>query len=336
MTSNQKRGWLEQLGFTGTLATGLLVGGDKIVSAQPPVPKVAQHNPELEKLLHTLKVEYKGVRPPEAELKQLIADLGSSVYSKRDVATKKLAKYGNAIQVELQAAAKSGDAELSYRAKELLKNPLDVYQQHTLPLVTAIRQLGEFGPAGGKAVPMLIEILEKDFSLELFHWQELHLKEATIKTLGNLGLDAKSAAPTLLTLVKNNTNFRIRGAAVEALGKFGTETEETMAALKLGLVDDHYAVRSSAAIAAGNLGKNAKTMVPHLIDALKDTGTLPRWNAAEALGKIGDGAAIPALEQMIKREGHDGVRKTAIEALEAIRRTPMQKKESPSLQSHSK
>jgi HEAT repeat protein/protein involved in polysaccharide export with SLBB domain len=71
----------------------------------------------------------------------------------------------------------------------------------------AISYLTKMGPKAKAAVPSLIEVMRPhDTRLE------------AIRALGAIGPDAKEAAPALNSLLKT-TNFELRAAAVEALGK---------------------------------------------------------------------------------------------------------------------
>ena len=66
-----------------------------------------------------------------------------------------------------------------------------------------------------------------------------------------------------------------RGLAAEALGRLGSQAQESVPALILALEDPGEDVRGSAAWALGQIGAGVRDAVPALLAALEDPGI--RW-----------------------------------------------------------
>ncbi|MCC3507422.1 MULTISPECIES: HEAT repeat domain-containing protein, partial [unclassified Microcoleus] len=103
--------------------------------------------------------------------------------------------------------------------------------------------------------------------------------------LGNIGAEAKTAVPQLVSLLKDS-DANVRSRAAYVLGNIGAEAKTAVPQLVSLLKDSDADVRSSAADALGNIGAEAKTAVPQLIPLLKDSDADVRRSAARALVSI--------------------------------------------------
>src|SRR6185369_8458732 len=83
---------------------------------------------------------------------------------------------------------------------------------------------------------------------------DLAVRHQTAFALSRIGSAAKSAAPALLTVLKNRElDADSRALAAQALGEMGEEAKPAIAALIAALKDDNDLVRQEAASALGNL-----------------------------------------------------------------------------------
>ncbi|NPV14510.1 NACHT domain-containing protein [candidate division WOR-3 bacterium] len=144
--------------------------------------------------------------------------------------------------------------------------------------------------------------------LESWNWD---VRGAAVRALGKIG--SETAIEPLIAMLKD-TDEDVREAAVEALGEIGSETaiEPLIAMLK----DTNEFVRGAAVRALGKIG--SETAIEPLIAMLKDTHKYVRWAAVEELGKIGSETAIEPLIAMLK-DTRKYVRKAAVEALGKIK-----------------
>jgi HEAT repeat protein len=101
--------------------------------------------------------------------------------------------------------------------------------------------------------------------------------------------------------------------AVLALLSVGPLAEALPELIRTLNTDSDWTLRSAAAQTLGRLGKEAQAAVPALIAALADKDSFVCSHAAEAIGSIGPAAraAIPALQNNHKR-----VRDSAAQALQ--------------------
>jgi hypothetical protein len=170
--------------------------------------------------------------------------------------------------------------------------------------------------------------------------------------LGAAGVEAKSSAPELLALLRDE-HFMVRASAARALAEVGADRASTIPALREALRGEEF-VRLSAAVALVKLKDEPPQVLPTLIDALRspndlirarasaclsriegdvtvaiptlirclgDTDPWVRGNAAHALGRMGKGAgaSLPALETAAASDSDKDVRKIAAEAVKSVR-----------------
>ncbi len=142
--------------------------------------------------------------------------------------------------------------------------------------------------------------------------QDARLRLEAIAALGELGPDARKAAPALVGVLKvRDDDARLHG--VLALGKVGKDAVGPVAA---ALGDRDADVRYYAVWALGLIGPDAKDKAPDVVKLVGDGSPEVRRKAAFALGRIAPDPALagPALvKALADPEGE--VRQAAVEAL---------------------
>jgi HEAT repeat protein len=140
--------------------------------------------------------------------------------------------------------------------------------------------------------------------------------KANLATLGELGLEAKDAIPTLVEALKN-PNIKLKAA--ELLGNIGPEAKVAVPALIEMLKDDKpFLLRKIGRIALGKI--EPTEVLPALVRELRDGSIHERENAAIDLGQIGPQAkaAVPELVEAFTGDGNGFVRGAVLSALGAI------------------
>lgn len=142
------------------------------------------------------------------------------------------------------------------------------------------------------AVPALVKAVED---------KNEHLRVIAIRTLGNIGSDAKAVQPELLVILRNKQESdEIRGAAAQALGQMGKYGQSAIPVLVSILKDKQSSKKlvQDTIWALGSMEKHAKSTMPVLINILEDKQSnedLVTYPAALALKKIDSQAFIPYL-----------------------------------------
>jgi len=88
-----------------------------------------------------------------------------------------------------------------------------------------------------------------------------------------------------------------RQYAIKSLGEIGPEAKAAVPNLSEALKDEGEDVRRAAAEALGKIGPEAKSAMPVLIETLSDEELYVRKNAAEVLDKINSPEAMKALKE---------------------------------------
>jgi HEAT repeat protein len=203
---------------------------------------------------------------------------------------------------------------------------------------TAAMVLADFGPAAKDAVPALLELLKDSDpyipSYAAFALWKVAQHERAIPALiehgpaseflGQIGPDAKAAAPALTKAALDKDPFRA-AQAIEALGKIGAEAKSALPVIRPFLKTDDVR-KVAAALALWRLERSPEA-VGVLMQALhfqthlgdETRGDLVRWRAADALRDIGSEAkaAVPALRAALYDEDWT-VRRAASAALTRI------------------
>ena len=114
----------------------------------------------------------------------------------------------------------------------------------------------------------------------------------------NLKPKSSELVPTFVNLLQDK-DAKVRGSAVEILGRMGEQAAPAVPEIIKLLDDGDVMIRYGAANTLGRIGEKAAPSVPQLITLLKDEDVIVRYGAAIALGGIGEKAA-PAISQLIE------------------------------------
>src|SRR5262249_4251763 len=143
-------------------------------------------------------------------------------------------------------------------------------------------------------------------SARAFRGNLFHVRIAAARALGDIGPDARAAAPVLLAGLRD-PDFSLRGTAAAALGAVGADPRKATPALAGALRDKPPFIQEAAARSLGRMGPTARAAVPCLAALLKQPGGADyleslRVAAAVALWEItGDTAqTVPALVEALK------------------------------------
>jgi HEAT repeat protein len=171
----------------------------------------------------------------------------------------------------------------------------------------AIHDLGNLGPRGGVAVPMLLRLLREGKPI---------FRIEAANALGDIRPRDKEAVTILLKTLQEGDDVGIRQVAAIALGKIGMEPERVMPVLVEALdgkgaknTSEALALRFGAVNALGAFGPKAKAAVPKLVAILRKTPAEFQpgdfdlalcHNVILALEKMGPDAreAIPILREL--------------------------------------
>ncbi len=186
--------------------------------------------------------------------------------------------------------------------------------------------LGRFGKNAREAVPVLIELLDEDPTLE--HAPRIW----ATKAISLFGPEARAAAPPLVAILKD-TGLPVaeRQGAIEALAQIGGAHPRAIPALVETLnlkpaeqtaaaKEDADTLRELAVESIALVGKDAAIAVPVLLRSLGDPREPMRRKTAMALGRIGPAAqlAIPSLMESLAFDESHAVRDAAETALAEI------------------
>ncbi|MEQ8787232.1 MAG: HEAT repeat domain-containing protein [Pirellulaceae bacterium] len=163
--------------------------------------------------------------------------------------------------IELGADAKQAVPRLI----EIIKDP------HDDARYTAIWVLEAIGPSAKPAVPALIEILKTDNEVE---------RLAAIRALERIGSEASDATPFVIQCLNEDTDGRVRRAAVDFLKAVGPAA---IPALTDALASDSDFART---IAGGVLSGIGRPVVPALVKALNHKNKDVRAGAILVLGRM--------------------------------------------------
>ena len=210
------------------------------------------------------------------KIEELISDLSSENYSKRETAVIELAAFGEAAILPLINTLSSDNN--SVRADGC----------------RALAQIGE------KAIPELVKALSDS---------DIHTRYWSACTLGDIK-DERAVRP-LLEALAIELKSNVRAGIITALGEIGDK--RAINALIQALQDNSSSVRSSAAIALGQFAD--QEVIKALIPKLEDESYFVRSWSANALGKIGDSQAIAPLITALSKEKEIEVNYAIVRAL---------------------
>ena len=200
------------------------------------------------------------------------------------------------------------DDLVSLWGSRVLVEALDQSYFNPGKIYTIPSQLQELGPEAAEAVPLLIQILELDHPGKYKDEETLcRVKLAAILAVGQMGIIAKEAIPTLIRILNNRERNKASGCggleynSMEALGHFGSEAAPS---LSQALQDEDFESPGLILLVLQEIGPEAKDAVPGIIWRLKwetKHKVLPDMTI-QTLGKIGPGAmeAVPLIIQVWK------------------------------------
>ncbi|MDY6823210.1 MAG: HEAT repeat domain-containing protein [Thermodesulfobacteriota bacterium] len=247
-------------------------------------------------------IALKGIGPDALDaVPDLMEALNDSYYEVRQAAA-------DALEAMLPALS-----EAEAQAVEVQINITRLESENWMVRRNAANKLAEMGRDASKAVPALILAMLDDSDWRS-HYASVRI--AAARALGAIGFPARAANPALIEMSKSD-NYRVRLAAVEALGKIGPRSaSNVIAALKDALDDPDFDVRREAASALGGFGVDAESTVDQLVKALSGPDFDVRRQAATSLGRIGPRSdeAIQALVNTLDDRDAD-VRTAAVKAL---------------------
>ena len=171
-------------------------------------------------------------------------------------------------------------------------------------------QLGEFGPDGTAAVPLLRDGLRG---------QSTDVRAAVITSLGKIGAADPKAIQGLMEGL-GDQDPRIRGLSALALKSIGPKSAVAVTRLSGALDDPVESVRVSAAEALGEIGPAAGPAAHALARKIVDKkeGRFVFRESMLALGKIGPNAkdALPELREVAGRTGPESLASQTILLIE--------------------
>jgi HEAT repeat protein len=132
-------------------------------------------------------------------------------------------------------------------------------------------------------------------------------RETAARALGRIGKAAPDSrgqiATSLRAAAKDDADPVTRVVALGALAMIEVDVPGQIAALRRYLHDDDALVRMKASHALGGLGVVAREAAPEIVAVLKlETDGHRRGYVARALGSTGDPASLPVLEEALKIE----------------------------------
>jgi HEAT repeat protein len=230
---------------------------------------------------------------PELHVPDIIQCLKDPEKSVRMKAMEVLGNCGlaakNAIP-ELALQLKNTDGDLSVQAALALAN-IDPRQEGVLPLVMRAfndpdqkdRAMTALGEMGNNAKPAAPALVQLIATDLDSENSDDKTSERAAAVTALTRIDGAEAIPELQHVISTDKDDEVRIAAVTALGGMGSSTPRAISALVVALNNDSDAVRDAASESLSKLGRAA---VPALIAALKSTHLYQRAWAVEALGRI--------------------------------------------------
>jgi hypothetical protein len=176
--------------------------------------------------------------------------------------------------------------------------------------VRVFYQLGEFGPDGAAAVPLLRDAMRNEST---------EVRAAVITSLGKIGAADPKAIEGLIEGLSDQDS-RIRGLSALALKSIGPKGAPAVSKLSESLDDPVESVRVSAAEALGEIGPAAGPAAHALARKIVDRkeGRFVFRESMLALSKIGPNAkdALPELREVAGRTGPDSLASQTILLIE--------------------
>ncbi len=163
----------------------------------------------------------------------------------------------------------------AYKLGHLGKSGLDSLVEATISEneVACRNAMYGFSTSGILATPLLTKLLDH---------KEAKVRARVADTLGDLGLKAKSALPTLFEKLTDD-NEKVRHHVAEALGTIASDSQVAVEPLIQPLTDKNDLVRRNAALSLARIGQHNSPAIPALTEALNDSNHFVRAFSIQAL-----------------------------------------------------
>ncbi|MHB8898516.1 MAG: HEAT repeat domain-containing protein [Thermoguttaceae bacterium] len=156
--------------------------------------------------------------------------------------------------------------------KDVLPLVEGLYAEDSADRAWAASRLKHLGPAAGRAVPYLADILADG------NWQ---VRREAAEALGKAG-DLRAVEPLIEVLGNRDGDWSVRAAAARSLGQLGDPRAVAPLAALLNDMNTH--VRHAAVVGLGRIG-TPETLGPLTTAARSDGDSAVRLAAAEAIRK---------------------------------------------------
>jgi HEAT repeat protein len=163
-----------------------------------------------------------------------------------------------------------------------------------LTRIAAAKAIAGIDPKNETAIPALVDALKDKAAL---------VRQAAAESLGDLGLGGKSVVLALIKTVKDSDAL-VTWASIDALGQIGPEAAAAVPTLVSALTDGN--TRAAAVDALGLIGENARAAIPALAEVLQGDDVPVRWATAAALVRIGGSGAKTGVRHFLKVANPDG------------------------------
>lgn len=207
---------------------------------------------------------------------------------------------GVAVGGELEDEAALLVTKLRDRLSEPDEEQFEVIQRQSPLEIT--ERLREIGPEARLAVPLLVQLLDKDdgwaaaralegiggeavphMTTALRH-EKAAVRRQLCESLCKMGLNARSAVPAVIQLVERETDPTVRDWAIRALGRTGHRSEAALAALTDAL--DNEATAAAAADALRRFDIDAEVSIDAILRATKHESPIARRSALQCLAQF--------------------------------------------------
>ncbi len=237
-------------------------------------------------------------------LARLLKDPDSNLRIQAARALWKLGEKPAVVLPTLIAAMKSPNDIVRFMAVSTLEDMGAAAKPATPALTSALKDKdADVRSEAERALTKIKGAQDGGIALLLIALKSPNSREQAISDLARLGAKAKPAVPTLLTILKQDPNYRVRRIVPFALVAISPNDKTVIATLIATLKERDDEVRASVAYALGEIGPAAQAAVPALVAALKAGSVANReiWEPvppAVALVSIGaaQDVAVPALE----------------------------------------
>jgi HEAT repeat protein len=193
--------------------------------------------------------------------------------------------------------ATQGETDVDPRAEVSLKHALlQVGRSLDSERLRLVKALLSMGPAAAPAAPLLLRLLNDP---------DLWIPTRAMVALTRIGPAAPEVLPALLRIAQSRSEPpALIGGAIEALTRFGLETEGVVETIADVLLDQEK-MRSDVARILGEMGPGARAAVPALQAAFEQEAGTTRAELGQALARVlPRDAALPFLIRTLGLDDH--------------------------------